>query len=137
MRKATIIRLSFLVAFLAIKMVVNTKTDSCYEDIPNLIESDGSATNAELILRGIALKMQATNPEILDEKWHTLNNSVFDRTLAELNRQLIPVNKNPFMMGKVKTIIVCYESPKDKNLTEKTSHISKKSMCLSCTWSSF
>ena len=104
------------------------------KDILKLMQVNGSAASYDLAYDQIVAQFKVMKPNVPQFNWDMAKRDVFDKEIAELQKQLIPVYTKNFTPGDVTQLIAFYTSPLGKKLVDGTTQISKESMKIAQPW---
>lgn len=117
-----------------ISLTTTAQTDDFTKDIEKLLSINGSAATYDMAFDQMVAQFKMMKPDAPDSIWKQVRTEVFNKEIAALNKQLIPIYKKHLAQSDVKGLIEFYQSPLGKKLTIATGAITKESMQLAQTW---
>jgi len=128
------IRISMLACLLLAVLIVKAQTDDYDNDIARYLQISGATATYDVVFDQMKGQLKTMKPAVPDFLWSNLKTEVFDKEIAELTKQLVPLYKKHFTHAEVKELISFYESPLGKKLATETPKLSRESMQLGQTW---
>lgn len=117
-----------------ISITSNAQTDEYGKDIEKLLTINGSSAAYDLAFDQMVAQFKLMKPDAHNEVWKQVRTEVFDKEIAALNKQLVPVYKKHLSHNDVKGLIKFYESPLGQKLTSATGNMTGETMQLAQTW---
>lgn len=130
----TIFKIGMLVGFLLTAYVIKAQTSDYDKDLVKLMSINGSTETYNMMYDQILVQLKAGKPDVPDSVWSKLKTEVFDKSVNDLTKQMVPLYKKYFTHEDVKELISFYESPIGKKLITKTPLLTKEAMQFSQTW---
>ncbi len=127
--------LFFILVLLLGTITVNAQTSDYEKDLMKLMEVNGSSENYDLVYDQLVTQFKMMKPNVPQDFWNSAKTEVFDKEIASLNKQLVPVYQKHFTQDEIKQLIEFYTSPLGEKLTTGTNKIAQESMQISQTWS--
>lgn len=127
-------RFFYILGFLLASLLATAQTSDFEKDIEKLLSVNGSSASYDLAFDQMVAQFKMMKTEAPDEVWKQVRSEVFDKEIAALTKQLIPIYKKHFTHEDIKGMIAFYESPLGKKLTDTTGKITTETMQMAQTW---
>lgn len=127
-------RFFYILGFLLASLLATAQTSDFEKDIEKLLSVNGSSAAYDLAFDQMVAQFKMMKTEAPDEVWKQVRSEVFDKEIAALTKQLIPIYKKHFTHEDIKGMIAFYESPLGKKLTDTTGKITTETMQMAQTW---
>jgi len=127
-------RFFYILGFLLASLLATAQTSDFEKDIEKLLSVNGSSAAYDLAFDQMVAQFKMMKTEAPDEVWKQVRTEVFDKEVAELTKQLIPIYKKHFTHEDIKGMIAFYESPLGKKMTDTTGKITTETMQMAQTW---
>ncbi|MBN1986334.1 MAG: DUF2059 domain-containing protein [Prolixibacteraceae bacterium] len=127
-------RFFYILGFLLASLLATAQTSDFEKDIEKLLSVNGSSAAYDLAFDQMVAQFKMMKTEAPDEVWKQVRTEVFDKEIAALTKQLIPIYKKHFTHEDIKGMIAFYESPLGKKLTDTTGKITTETMQMAQTW---
>lgn len=128
------VRLFFVLGLLLASLLINAQDAEFTKDVDKLLKVNGSTASYDMAFDQIVAQFKMMKPTVSDDVWGKMRTEVFDKEIAELRKQLVPVYMKHLTHTDVKELIQFYESPLGKKLTAATGKITFESMQMAQTW---
>lgn len=127
-------RFFYILGFLLASLLATAQTSDFEKDIEKLLSVNGSSAAYDLAFDQMVAQFKMMKTEAPDEVWKQVRTEVFDKEIAALTKQLIPIYKKHFTHEDIKGMIAFYESPLGKKMTDTTGKITTETMQMAQTW---
>ncbi len=127
-------KIIFIIGLALATLVSKAQQTEQEKDILKLMEVNGSASTYDLAFDQMVSQFKMMKPNVPQLTWDMAKHDVFDKEIAELKKQLVPIYQKNFTPAEVKQLIEFYQSPRGKKLIDGTTQISKESMKIGQTW---
>lgn len=127
-------KIIFIIGLCLATLISKAQQSEQEKDILKLMEVNGSAASYDLVYDQMVAQFKMMKPSVPQITWDMAKRDVFDKEIAGLQKQLIPLYQKNFTAEEIKQLIVFYTSPIGKKLVGGTTQISKESMKIAQPW---
>lgn len=127
-------KIIFIIGLCLSAYICNAQQTEAEKDILKLMEVNGGAAGYDLVYDQMMAQFKMMKPNVPQLTWDMAKHEVFDKEIAELKKQLVPVYQKNFTPAEVKQLIEFYQSPLGKKLVDGTTKVSKESMQIAQPW---
>lgn len=126
--------IGLLLGILLAVFCANAQTNSYDEDLEKFLQINGSTETYNMMYEQILTQLKVSKSGVPDSVWIKLKTEVYDKSVNELTKQMVPLYKKHFTQSDVKELISFYESPIGKKLVVKTPLLTQDAMQMSQKW---
>ncbi len=128
------VRFFYVLGLLLASLLLNAQDAEFTKDVEKQLKVNDSTASYDMAFDQIVAQFKMMKPTVPDDVWGKMRTEVFDKEIAELSKQLIPVYMKHLTHSDVKELIQFYESDLGKKLTVATGKITSESMQMAQTW---
>lgn len=85
------VRFFYVLGLLLASLLLNAQDAEFAKDVEKLLKVNGSTASYDMAFDQIVAQFKMMKPTVPDDVWGKIRTEVFDKEIAELSKQLIPV----------------------------------------------
>ena len=128
-------KIIFIIGLALATLISKAQQTDAEKDILKLMQVNRSAASYDLVYDQMVSQFKMMKPSVPQITWDMAKREVFDKEIAELQKQLIPLYQKNLTAEEIKQLIAFYTSPLGKKLVDGTTKISKESIKIAQPWS--